>query len=407
MAIDTPATIAVLGAGPIGLEAALYARYLGYNVNIYERGSAGENVRRWGHVRMYTRFGENRSPLALAALHTQDPHWTRPHDNELLIGAEYVDRFLVPLSQSDLLVDGLHEQTEVMAVGRDGLRKDDLAEDESRGDWMFRLLLRNANGQESIELADIVIDTTGMGGNSCWIGQGAIPAIGELALRSEIEYAFPDILGTQHSRYADRHTLVVGDILWTAATLNALVRLAEQSPSTKITWLSDRGYGSDEGKASPEPIRRIDEPASPDRALLVRQANDLATAGHPALTYLPATMVDAVERLDDRKFRVKLIGRHAGEVECNNIVANVGCRPDYRFLQELQISSDPVTETPTLARGSGLITTEPNFYVLGAKSYGRRDDFLIRNGLDQIRELFKIIGDRETLDLYATMTNLL
>ncbi|MEC9117285.1 MAG: FAD-dependent oxidoreductase, partial [Planctomycetota bacterium] len=34
MAIDTPATIAILGAGPIGLEAALYARFLGYEVTV-------------------------------------------------------------------------------------------------------------------------------------------------------------------------------------------------------------------------------------------------------------------------------------------------------------------------------------------------------------------------------------
>ncbi|HVW37886.1 MAG TPA: FAD-dependent oxidoreductase, partial [Pirellulales bacterium] len=48
MAVDTPARIAILGAGPIGLEAALYARYLGYDVDIYERGRAAENLLRWG-----------------------------------------------------------------------------------------------------------------------------------------------------------------------------------------------------------------------------------------------------------------------------------------------------------------------------------------------------------------------
>ena len=38
MAVDTPAKIAILGAGPIGLEAALYDRYLGYEVDVFERG---------------------------------------------------------------------------------------------------------------------------------------------------------------------------------------------------------------------------------------------------------------------------------------------------------------------------------------------------------------------------------
>ena len=42
--------IAVLGAGPVGLEAALYARKLGYPVTVYERGRLAEHVQRWGAV---------------------------------------------------------------------------------------------------------------------------------------------------------------------------------------------------------------------------------------------------------------------------------------------------------------------------------------------------------------------
>ncbi|MEX0711597.1 MAG: NAD-binding protein, partial [Pirellulales bacterium] len=73
MAIDTPARIAVLGAGPIGLEAALYGRYLGYDVDVYERGGVARNLLDWGHVRLFTPFGGNRTALALAALAAQDP----------------------------------------------------------------------------------------------------------------------------------------------------------------------------------------------------------------------------------------------------------------------------------------------------------------------------------------------
>ena len=54
-----------------------------------------------------------------------------------------------------------------------------------------------------------------------------------------------------------------------------------------------------------------------------------------------------------------------------------------------------------------LITPEPDFYILGAKSYGRNPNFLISIGLEQIRDLFTIIGDREDLDLYKTAVTLL
>ena len=59
----------------------------------------------------------------------------------------------------------------------------------------------------------------------------------------------------------------------------------------------------------------------------------------------------------------------------------------------------------TSAGPETLLNPEPDFYVLGAKSYGRDSRFLISVGLDQIRELFTIIGDRPDLNLYATASN--
>ena len=37
---DEQPRIAILGAGPIGLEAAIYARYLGYPTEVIERGDS-------------------------------------------------------------------------------------------------------------------------------------------------------------------------------------------------------------------------------------------------------------------------------------------------------------------------------------------------------------------------------
>ncbi len=53
-----------------------------------------------------------------------------------------------------------------------------------------------------------------------------------------------------------------------------------------------------------------------------------------------------------------------------------------------------------------LFNPEPDFYVLGAKSYGRNSRFLISVGLTQIRDLFTILADRAELDLYANMAKL-
>ena len=92
MAVDTPARIVILGAGPVGLEAGLYARYLGYEVEIIERGQVADHVRRWGHVCLATPFRMNRSTLGLAALAAQDSGFRPPEHDALLTGHDWVRR---------------------------------------------------------------------------------------------------------------------------------------------------------------------------------------------------------------------------------------------------------------------------------------------------------------------------
>src|SRR5947207_14279390 len=98
MAIDTPARLAILGAGPVGLEAALYARFLGYDVVVYERGDVAESVRRQGQVQMSAPFFRNRTPLGVAAIQAQDEAYQAPPEDALLTGQEWIDRYLLPLA---------------------------------------------------------------------------------------------------------------------------------------------------------------------------------------------------------------------------------------------------------------------------------------------------------------------
>jgi len=51
-------------------------------------------------------------------------------------------------------------------------------------------------------------------------------------------------------------------------------------------------------------------------------------------------------------------------------------------------------------------TREPHFYVLGSKSFGRRSDFLLPYGHQQIRDLFALMGGRSDLNLYANLEKL-
>ncbi len=51
---------------------------------------------------------------------------------------------------------------------------------------------------------------------------------------------------------------------------------------------------------------------------------------------------------------------------------------------------------------AALRNPEPGFYVLGSKSYGRNSDFLLRNGYEQVREVFTLITGKADLDLYKS-----
>ena len=414
MAVDTPARIAVLGAGPLGLEAALYARFLGYDVDLYERGRVAENVWRWGHVRMFSPFYLNCSPLGLAALRAQDPSYEPPADDALLTGREFVERYLYPLSQTDLLADHLRLGTTVLAVTHPDLLKGELIGDEERGDYDFQILSCDEQGRESVHSAEAVIDTTGVYSQANWMGQGGAPAIGERGLRDRIEYGVPDVLGTAREHYANQHVLVIGSGYSAATTVVALARLAESAEATRVTWVTRRGA------AGVGPIALIADDRLSERKALATAANRLVEVSSPIVQYLPGTSVAAVMAHDETgKFQVNLTGAAAGCYEFDRIVANVGYRPDNRLYQELQVhecyaSGGPMKLAAALLKNespdcldqhspgpASLLNPEPDFYILGAKSYGRNSNFLLQAGLQQIRDLFTIIGDRADLDLYA------
>lgn len=414
--MDDPPRIAILGAGPIGLEATLYARYLGYKVQLIERGeSAAANVLDWGHVSLFTPFGMNASSLGIAALQAQDTAWQCPAKDETLTAAELYHRYWLPMAQSDLVAGVLQCGTEVIAVGRQGWLKGDGPGDPERGAMPFQLLLRHADGAESTAVADVVLDCTGTYGNHNWLGRGGIPAPGESVAGSFIDYGLPDVLGADRDRYEGKHTLVVGAGYSAATALTQLAKLT--GDANQITWIT-RGDAA-------APIRRIAEDRLADRDELAKRANELATGEYSSVMHHPATALAALQyRVETDDFEVELVGGHEGKFVFDRIIANVGYRPDNSIYSELQVhecyaSDGPMKLAAQLLSQAGngstdcldqtscgpesLQNPEPNFYILGSKSYGRGSNFLLSIGMEQIRDVFTLIGEREDLDLYQTM----
>jgi hypothetical protein len=403
--------IAILGAGPIGLEAGLYARKLQYSVKIYERGRVGDHVQRWGHVRLFTPFGMNSTPLGRAAVLAEKPKHTLPGETDCITGREHIRAYLEPLASIELLKECLVTDTQVLAVARRGFFKSDDPGDAKRGRQPFRLLLRDAKRVERTEEADIVLDCTGTYGQHRWLGDGGIPALGELAAEPQIAYGLDDILGDRLAYYAGKTVLVVGAGYSAATTVGSLADLSLKHPDTWVYWAT-RGAGS-------QPIRREPHDSLRERDRLAVRANTLATRTDDNVEHHPQTVIQSVETAGpDKGFKVTaLAGGKPIVWNVDRIVANLGYTPNGDLYRELQIHECYASLGPMKLAASllgkrnedclkqtscgpdTLRNPEAGFFILGGKSYGRNNNFLLRIGFDQVREVFTLITGNPGLDL--------
>lgn len=398
--------IAIIGGGPIGLEAAVYGRQSGFAVDLYEKGPLAANMRDWGHVRLFSPFQMNVSSWSQRALAEGRPDLRLPTGDQFLTGREFAERYLIPVSQLPLLAGCLHEQMTVIGVSRTQLWKGDLIGQRARSDTPFRLLIKRSDGTEQDAVADYVLDCSGVYSHHNWLGAGGLPAIGEIEAASGIEYRVPEITDNNYPEYAGKRTLVVGSGYSAATAIAALAQLAQSDPTTRIVWVTrtDRT----------PPLHTIDNDPLLERGALAAAANRWALAADSPVMFLPRRYVVQIAGSQGQGgYHVVLRGPD-GKTESlavDRIIANVGYHPDRSIYEELQVHECYATSGPIklaaalLGNGSSdclqqsplgaetLRNPEPGFFILGAKSYGRDSRFLIRVGLEQIVDVFRLIAD--------------
>lgn len=372
MAKAEPPRVAVIGAGPVGVEAALHAKAAGCRVSVYDRGQVGEHLLRWGHARMFTPFGMNTTPLGLQTLRQERRAKDVPADTDLLTGRQFREAYLAPLAESETLLEAMNPQHAVLAIGRAGSIKKSEPDDGRRP---FRLLLRGANGAERIDTADAVLDCTGTFNTPNWLGDGNLPAVGELAARPHIAHGLEDVSGERRPHYAGKSIAVVGDGYTAAATVSELVALAESHAETWVFWLTNGARGA--------PLARVPNDPLKERDRLAVKANSLATRCDANLEFHPQTLLDEVVcHGPEQGFRVS--GRSAAKPvmwEVERLIACVGYRADLRLSTGLKV--DEPTGRPD--------TREPGYFLLGAKSFGRDSGFLLRDGHEQVRRVVGLL----------------
>lgn len=396
--------VAILGAGPTGLEAALAAAESDWAFTLYEVGAeVADSIRDWGHVRLFSPWSLDVSPRMRRHLGTLGVEV--PDDETCPTGRELRESALLPLAGSDLVAPRLRLGTRVVAVGRTGLLKNEAIADPERARRSFRLLVRDAEGREAIDEADVVIDCTGSYSQPNWIGDGGIPAPGELAASERITRRLPDLAG-EPGAWRGRTVLLVGAGHSAQTAVDALARLAEDDGSTRVVW----------ALRSAEPEWHVD-PDDPlrERSRLTARARDLADGASPAIDVRTGV---AVDRFDLRSDGVDVTLRsEGGELETltvDRVLGLTGSVGDHTLYRQLQVhecyaTSGPMKLSAALLGAAGgdcltqdshgvetLINPEPGFFILGAKSYGRNNTFLMRVAWQQVDEVFGLLTAEDT-----------
>lgn len=389
-------TVAIIGAGPVGLAAAAHVLEREMSPIVLEAGpEAAHAIRQWQHVQLFSPWEYNVDKAAARLL--APTGWNSPDPQSYPTGGELIDGYLDPLATRTPLREAIRTCSRVTAISRAGFDK---ARTKGRERAPFEIHYQNGGGPEVLR-ADAVIDVSGTWFSPNPAGSNGLPAIGERERAGRIAYGMPDVRGADRARYAGKTVAVLGAGHSALGTLIDLVRLADEVPGTQAIWLL---RGADPAKAFG---------GGRNDKLAARGELGSAFAALVAAGRIRVETGFGVTHLSESEDRLVISAGEARSVMADELVVSTGFRPDLSFLSELRLRLDPAIEAPAAlaplidpnehscgtVRPHGareLAHDEPGFYLAGMKSYGRAPTFLMMTGYEQVRSIVAdIAGDKQ------------
>jgi hypothetical protein len=343
-------TVAIIGAGPVGLAAAAHVLERGMTPIVLESGpEPAHAVRQWQHVQLFSPWEYNVDNAAGRLLSSTG--WNSPDPHVYPTGAELLERYLDPLAGQTILKDVIRTASRVTAVSRVGFDK---AKTRGREKAPFEIRYQNGKGPETLRAVAV--------------------------------------LGAGHS--------AIG-------TLTDLTTLARQVPGTNVIWLlrgndPAKAFG---GGANDKLVARGELGAH--FAVLVAsgqvkvEAEFLVTA---------IALVDGRLRVASGS---ACCGRHVvidelivatGFRPDLSFLSEVRLRLDPAIEAPVALAPliDPNEHSCGTVRPHGareLVQDDAGLYLAGIKSYGRAPTFLMITGYEQVRSIAAdIAGDREAAE---------
>ncbi len=392
--------VAIIGGGPVGLAAAAHLAKRGEAFILLEAGAqAGANILTWGHVRLFSPWRYNIDKAASALLEKHG--WQTPDLEALPTGKELVEQYLQPLADIPEIQPHLHFHTKVLSIGR---KDTDKMKTANREQQPF-VIHAEKEGMLTTFEARAVLDASGTWGNPNPANSSGIWLKEEQSLQQQMVYGIPDILGRERERYANKRVAVVGGGHSAINALLDLAQLKEVHPKTDIVWIMRRqrveeAYGGEE------------KDALAARGALGSRIHQLVDDGKVTI-FTPFLIRNVKKSMN----KIEIMGSQNGKEriipDVDEMIVNAGSRPDLMMVREIRTAIDSAVESvealaplidPNIhscgtVRPHGekeLRQPEKDFYIVGAKSYGRAPTFLMATGYEQVRSVIAhLAGDEK------------